>query len=629
MLQHELRRCNLSPVKSDGLRAPRGESMKRHIVCERDVGLFSLVQQVIAHIPWALNEDRVPIVRFGEKTCYWTPGGHRGADSVWEYYFRPLVPGHGAATIPRSVRDRIARKHPSAEHPGYFVDTDTFASSHFGDHAELEGKTLRIPYLSEDPDESLRAAARRIIDRFIVPRPELTASAGAFYCDQLAGDYVIGVHARGTDATSAAESRPHRQNSLVLPNYLPAVQSHLEGHPRARIFVATDEEASLRFFREHFGDRVCSYSTILHAGGEAAGTGPTGWIMPAYVAANRERAAQQGEEAIIDWLLLSRCDHLVHNGSSLARTALLMAPQMPHTNTHGPGAHRLAVDSGLISAVRSEKAKRRARASSYQERPKLAFIVHSFNRKSNVDQLVGGLRRSGDHELIVCDDGSIDGSRERWLGHLDGANDLLLCTNDLHEIRVLDRAITLARSEVVCLVQDDDVIPTTNHWVEEVLSTFDAHPQLAIVGGFMGFEAIGAGTVPLWGPCSFRFVHHVNIGPYFIRRSAYEELGGWDHSFSAVGEPGICFDSELCLRAWAQGYEVGYSFVPFKGQPGEYKLDGGTVLFAAATRLRNKVRNEAGMFSRYAVLAPDIDRRVATANLRLVQGRTPQEADSA
>jgi len=34
--------------------------------------------------------------------------------------------------------------------------------------------------------------------------------------------------------------------------------------------------------------------------------------------------------------------------------------------------------------------------------------------------------------------------------------------------------------------------------------------------------------------------HQVNIGPYFIRRQYHEVLGGWEYSFSEVGEPGIC-----------------------------------------------------------------------------------------
>jgi hypothetical protein len=105
-------------------------------------------------------------------------------------------------------------------------------------------------------------------------------------------------------------------------------------HPTARVFVATDEQSSLDFLREAFGDRVVAIEGLRHESGEAAGQGPTGWLMPAYSAADRDRAARNGEEAVMEYLLLSRCTHLVHNGSSLARTVLLSAPQLPHTNTH-------------------------------------------------------------------------------------------------------------------------------------------------------------------------------------------------------------------------------------------------------------------------------------------------------
>jgi hypothetical protein len=80
---------------------------------------------------------------------------------------------------------------------------------------------------------------------------------------------------------------------------------------------------------------VLATDSIRHEHGEAAGLGPTGWIMPAYIASDRDRAARNGEEAVIEYLLLSRCDYLVHNGSSLARTVLLNVPQLAHPNTHG------------------------------------------------------------------------------------------------------------------------------------------------------------------------------------------------------------------------------------------------------------------------------------------------------
>ncbi len=314
--------------------------MRFHIICERDVGLFSLVQQVIANIPWALQEGRVPIVYFQGRTCYWTPRGYHKEDTVWEYYFQPLVPAYPASWIPESIREMISARFPDALEVGYPIDDGIFVSNHFGDHPDLRGKALSIPYLFEDPDDALRQQTAAIIRRYIRPRAYIRRKVDSFFSRCMDGDYVIGVHARGTDAISKEEIRPHRQGSLMLAKYSAELRRLLGIHPSAKVFVATDDQASLGYFKEEFGSRIVAYDSIRHALGEAAGKGPTGWIMPAYIAADRDRAAKNGEEAIIEYLLLSRCDHLVHNGGSLARTALLNVPNLPHTNTHRPDRSR-------------------------------------------------------------------------------------------------------------------------------------------------------------------------------------------------------------------------------------------------------------------------------------------------
>jgi glycosyltransferase involved in cell wall biosynthesis len=285
-----------------------------------------------------------------------------------------------------------------------------------------------------------------------------------------------------------------------------------------------------------------------------------------------------------------------------------------------------AVDPAVIKRVKARKARRALRVR-YRDRPKVAFVVHSFNRISNLKQLVGGLRRLGAHELIVCEDGSLDGSREKWLACLTRPNDFLICSNDLHEIRISDRAIRFARAEIVCLVQDDDLIPRESGWLKAALAHFEAHPKLAILGGFMGFNGFHPHPKderPIWGPAPFQFVHHVNIGPYFVRKAYYEALGGWDYAFSGVGEPGICFESELCLRAWLAGYQVGYRFVPFKGPAGRYAQPGGTLLFSGAVRRRNQLRNHKRIYGLYAGEAGRIERLVRQANRRA--GIVPQTA---
>jgi hypothetical protein len=280
---------------------------------------------------------------------------------------------------------------------------------------------------------------------------------------------------------------------------------------------------------------------------------------------------------------------------------------------------RPPVDERTIELVKASKAHRAASRFRYRDRSRLAFIVQSFNRITNIDQLIAGLRSQGDHELIVCEDGSVDGSREKWWSFLARPNDFFIHSNDLHEIRVLDRAIDFARADVVCVVQDDDNVPHETSWLEAALERFARHPRLAILGGFMGFGSFDpdpAKAKQIWGGTEFRFAQHVNIGPYFIRRAAYRDLGGWDHTFSAPGEPGIGFDDELCLRAWMGGYQVAYSFVPFKGPPGHYAVDGGTALFSEL-RARNSQRNSATIFHRYGPYAKRIDQLVEAANAEL------------
>lgn len=305
-----------------------------HIICERDVGLFSLIQQVIANVPWAVRENRIPVVYFGQNTCYWTPNGYQGSRTVWEYYFQPLIPGYSASTIPEPIRTLISADRPSANDVGGFVDDAFFVSRHFGDHPRLSGVTLPIPYQWDDPSDALRRKAKAIVDDFVRPRAYLRRKADEFFARHMAGHHLIGVHVRGTDATSPQERRSFRQGSLVLPRYLQEIDRRLSREPTAKIFVASDDQASVDHLADVFGSRVIAYESIRHRGGEPAGRGPTGWIMPAYIAGDRDTAARNGEDAVIEYLLLSRCDHLIHNGSSLARTVLLNSPGLPHTNTH-------------------------------------------------------------------------------------------------------------------------------------------------------------------------------------------------------------------------------------------------------------------------------------------------------
>lgn len=291
-----------------------------------------------------------------------------------------------------------------------------------------------------------------------------------------------------------------------------------------------------------------------------------------------------------------------------------------------------------IERIKERKADQYRRRQTYSERPTVSVIVQSFNQAKNIGVLEKRLRRTCADELIVCEDGSVDGSHEQWKGRLDRPNDFLLHSNDIHEIRAYDRAISFARGDFICLMQDDDRPPTDGKWLARAVEMFGRHPGLAVLGCWCGFndffeQAYNApwlagsdGRIPFRDPetgTPLVFVESVNIGPYLFRRSVYHELGGFDLAFSPPGQPGITFESEFCYRAWRAGYQVALTDVPVKLETGEatYILPGGTSLWGMEDRVRNERANKQRIQDLYADGLAEIQEAVHRANRKLAHHR--------
>ena len=211
----------------------------------------------------------------------------------------------------------------------------------------------------------------------------------------------------------------------------------------------------------------------------------------------------------------------------------------------------------------------------------------------------------------------------RSLGH--NQNFFLLRSNDLHELRTLTRAVAMSRSDVFCIVQDDDVLPEDDAWLTKALALFDRHPKLACLTGFQGFlkaptdadDPMSYMHERIWGDEEFRFVGAATIGPYFVRREAFMALGGWDMEFSGVGEPGIGYEHEFAFRCWLNGWEVGAMFTPLKGHACVYEKSGGTFTYGLDLRNERNKKNHTRVASLYAPHARTINDAVARANRRI------------
>ena len=309
-----------------------------HIVCDWDVGLFNLLLGVLSHTYWAITEGRIPIIYYGNKNCYWTPKGYRGRNTVWEYYFEPVIPEYPVSRIPPYVVEWIANNTLERSHPGQFIDEFTFVSRSGAWHITVEGEGLRGPRGHLPSSRKLRQVASALIQTYIRPRDYIRDKADHFFRKKMDGHYVIGVHIRGTDAIGDP-GRQAAQTSVNYDKFVAVLRDLIKTNPDAMIFVASDEQDSVDRIQNAFAN-VVTYDSVRHLSGEAAGWGPAGGLMPAYLTLDPDRAAQNGEDAVIDYMLLCRSNYLVHNYSSIPRAVLLTVPGMPDTNVDSDESSR-------------------------------------------------------------------------------------------------------------------------------------------------------------------------------------------------------------------------------------------------------------------------------------------------
>ena len=284
-----------------------------------------------------------------------------------------------------------------------------------------------------------------------------------------------------------------------------------------------------------------------------------------------------------------------------------------------------------LERVRQFKVRRMRDREPHNDLPKVSFVLLSFNHVVNIGAIAKRLQRLPDTELIVCEDGSIDGSFERWSQVLTGSNNFLVRSNDLHEIRTYERAAGYARGEIICLLQDDDIPPSNSEWLDNAVHLFDQYPKLAILGGYHAFLDLEiemesghlVHVYPKQGPAHrtadglpFQFVEMINGAPILIRREALQEMGGLDLSYSAVGEPGIHYDHEICLRAWSRGFQVGWNPMPFMRFVG----GSGTKIFGQMDkRVARAHKNQAKLVATYGAGLPSVQSEVRRLNEGLPQ----------
>jgi GT2 family glycosyltransferase len=232
---------------------------------------------------------------------------------------------------------------------------------------------------------------------------------------------------------------------------------------------------------------------------------------------------------------------------------------------HRGGHDILDWDFGLTTRERAPKPALAAVGKAFAEAPlrlrsaapSVSVIVCTYNGARTLEDCLSGLAQVEypDYEVIVVSDGSTDASAEIARRHdvrvVETENRGLACARNV--------GLSLAQGELVAYL-DDDARPDPQ-WLTYLAEHFQTRDDAGVGGPNVpvvedGPVAHGVANAP-GGPTHVllddRHAEHIPGCNMAFRRSALEELGGFDPRFHAAGD-----DVDLCWRVLDRGWTLGF-----------------------------------------------------------------------
>lgn len=195
---------------------------------------------------------------------------------------------------------------------------------------------------------------------------------------------------------------------------------------------------------------------------------------------------------------------------------------------------------------------------SIKKHPQISVIMGIFNCSDTLSDAIDSILNQSysDWELIMCDDGSVDGTWQAANQYkADYPDKIILIQNEKNRglNYTLNRCLKMARGEYIARMDGDDRCPA-DRFAKEI-EVLNREPDIAIVSTDMGyFDDHG-----VWGnmshatyPESMDFLKGTPFchAPCMVRKSAYDAVGGYS-------------DEKKLLRVedyhlWIKMYKAGF-----------------------------------------------------------------------
>lgn len=246
-------------------------------------GFFSFVREVLYLI--SVNGEKDIFVDYRHTVYNDSP-----QENMWQYCFEPVVNTPQSKKIYRYLF--LTRMH-------------------------------RNPY--SDLSQRQRKLFHRVFNDRLRIKKEILDKVAQFYTARLKGKRCLAVQYRGAfDAFRMAHGATGKPDPYFikypLQGYFEKIDRLLVGGNFSKIFLATDDPATLKAFKRRYGDKLVAYSTQQDV--TVAGI--------RFMKTNNRRML--AEEVLIDCLLLAKCAFMLHGASNIPTVARFLNPGMPAEN---------------------------------------------------------------------------------------------------------------------------------------------------------------------------------------------------------------------------------------------------------------------------------------------------------
>ncbi len=263
-------------------------------------GFFTNFLHTLQHLYRYDKYGRIPIIY-----CH---GGsyaksRRSKANIWEYYFEPVSK--------YSIKDLNFKTDDIKKTAKYLKTGLRDEPANCWNHKK---KPPSIGLFS--PNAECRVHVNSIIRKHIFVKDCIMKKISTFYNNTMKGHNLLAVHLRAT------RDAPERQGINPFDRFQRYIDKYISKHAQCKVFVATDCDRTLNKLKQEFGRQIIFYDSIRSVNGHPVqyGSRPERELKCA--------GPRVGEDALIDCILLSKCDFMIYGLSNLPACAAYFNPNI-------------------------------------------------------------------------------------------------------------------------------------------------------------------------------------------------------------------------------------------------------------------------------------------------------------